>query len=283
MSLQTTQNTISRLIKEIANLETQLAAEIKKEVNKSRQLNQLDRSLTKNTSLSTLRSKQSQMIRIQEEISRIAKKKADLSKKISDKKDKLTRNQQQLDREQSAELRRKEQSDKKRRQDELKHHQKISNELRYQKRISQEIIPVTNDSVQKEYDFFISHASEDKEDFVRSLAKKLNEQGLRIWYDEFELKVGDSLRRSIDKGLRNSKYGIVVLSASFFKKNWPQYELDGLVTKEMNGVKVILPIWHKVSKDEVMKYSPSLADKVALNSSVLRIDEIVAELKKLIE
>jgi hypothetical protein len=283
MSLQSTQNTISRLIKEIANLETQLAAEIKKEVNKSRQLNQLDRSITKNTSLSTLRSKQSQMTRIQEEISRIAKKKADLSKKISDKKDKLTRNQQQLDREQSTELRRKEQADKKRRQDELKHHQKISNELRNQKRISQEIIPVTNDSVQKEYDFFISHASEDKEDFVRSLAVKLNEQGLRIWYDEFELKVGDSLRRSIDKGLRNSRYGIVVLSTSFFNKNWPQYELDGLVTKEMNGIKVILPIWHKVSKNEVMKYSPSLADKVALNSSVLSIDEIVAELKELIE
>lgn len=230
-----------------------------------------------------MKSKQSQIIRIQEEISRIVKRKADISKKISEKREKLTRNQQQLDREQSTEIKRKEQAEKKRRQDELKHHQKISNELRNQKRINQELNPVISDPVPKEYDFFISHASEDKEDFVRSLAEKLKEQGLNIWYDEFELKVGDSLRRSIDRGLRNSRYGIVILSTSFFKKNWPQYELDGLVTREMNGVKVILPIWHKVSKDEVMKYSPSLADKVALNSSVLSIDEIVAELKQLIE
>ena len=283
MSTQTTQNNISRLIKEIANLESQLAAEAKKEVTKSKQLYQIERSITKNTSLSTLQSKQGQMIRIQDEISRIVNKKAVISKKLSDKKEKLTRSQQQLSREQTTEFKRKEQADKKRRQDELRHQQKISNELRNQKRISQEINTVTSNSIPKEYDFFISHASEDKEDFVGYLAKKLNDHGLRIWYDDFELKVGDSLRRSIDKGLRNSRYGIVILSTSFFKKNWPQYELDGLVTREMNGVKVILPIWHKVSKNEVMEYSPSLADKVALNTSIQSLDEIVTELKEFIE
>ena len=73
-----------------------------------------------------------------------------------------------------------------------------------------------------------------------------------------QLKVGDSLRRSIDRGLANSKYGVVVLSSAFFAKNWPQYELDGMVAREMNGVKVVLPIWHKVSKDEVLSYSPTL-------------------------
>ena len=85
MSIQTTQNIISRLNKEISNLELQLAAEVKKETDKSKQLNQIERSINKNTSLTTLRSKQSQIIRIQEEISRIAKKKADISKNISEK------------------------------------------------------------------------------------------------------------------------------------------------------------------------------------------------------
>ena len=66
------------------------------------------------------------------------------------------------------------------------------------------------------YDAFISHASEDKQEFVRPLAETLTELGLKIWYDEFELKVGDSLRGSIDRGLVNSKYGIVVLSKNFF-------------------------------------------------------------------
>jgi hypothetical protein len=48
---------------------------------------------------------------------------------------------------------------------------------------------------------FISHASEDKEDFVRPLAETLQQLGVKVWYDEFTLKVGDSLRRKIDSGL----------------------------------------------------------------------------------
>ena len=130
------------------------------------------------------------------------------------------------------------------------------------------------------YDAFISHASEDKEDLVRPLAEKLQEAGFSIWYDEFQLKVGDSLRRSIDKGLANSRFGIVVLSPSFFAKNWPQYELDGLVAKEMSIGKTILPLWHRVSKDDVMRYSPSLADKVALNTAMYTVDELVEKLEE---
>src|ERR1051325_3140270 len=76
-----------------------------------------------------------------------------------------------------------------------------------------------------DYDAFICHASEDKDDLVRPLAEGLMKLGHKIWYDEFQLRVGDSLRRSIDKGLARSRFGIVVLSPSFFAKNWPQYEL----------------------------------------------------------
>ena len=117
---------------------------------------------------------------------------------------------------------------------------------------------------------------------VRPLAEELKNLGYRVWYDEFELSVGDSLRRKIDQGLSNSRYGVVVLSTSFFAKNWPQYELDGLVAREMQGSKVILPIWHKVSKDEVLSYSPTLADKVALNSSILSIKEIAIKLSEVL-
>lgn len=130
------------------------------------------------------------------------------------------------------------------------------------------------------YDAFISHASEDKEDLVRPLADALQRQGLRVWYDEFELKVGDSLRRSIDRGLASSRFGIVVLSPDFFAKNWPQYELDGLVAKEIAGGKVILPLWHKVSKDEVLAQSPSLSDKVALHTATLTVEELAAKLRE---
>jgi hypothetical protein len=115
---------------------------------------------------------------------------------------------------------------------------------------------------------FICHASEDKESFVRPLAEELIKRGIKIWYDEFTLRVGDSLRRSIGRGLAESDYGIVVLSPSFFLKKWPQDELDGLVAREnITDRKVILPIQHEISSDEVARYSPTLADRFALKSS----------------
>jgi len=119
-----------------------------------------------------------------------------------------------------------------------------------------------------DWDTFVSHASEDKEAFVRPLAEALRAKGLRIWYDEFALTVGDSLRRSIDRGLARSRFGIVVLSPSFFAKEWPQKELDGLVAREVNGRKVILPVWHGIDAETIRKFSPLLADRVAVSSAV---------------
>jgi len=133
------------------------------------------------------------------------------------------------------------------------------------------------------YDAFISHASEDKDTFVKPLVEALQSNGYKVWHDEFTLKVGDSLRRSIDNGLINSRYGIVVLSSAFFAKNWTQYELDGLVTREMEGHKVILPIWHLVTKDQVQNYSPTLADKKAINSSLSTISEIITQLAEVLD
>ena len=77
-------------------------------------------------------------------------------------------------------------------------------------------------------------------------------------------------------------YGIVIISPNFIKKNWTEYELNGMITKEMNGHKVILPIWHKVTKNEVINYSPALADKLALNTSIHTVEEIVTSLKDLL-
>jgi hypothetical protein len=132
------------------------------------------------------------------------------------------------------------------------------------------------------YDAFISHASEDKQAIVRPLANALGKMGFRIWYDEFELRVGDSLRQSIDKGLVNSRYGIVVLSPAFFAKNWPQYELNGLTAREMEGHKVILPVWHKVNKADVLQFSPTLADKVAVSTKGNTIKHIATKLEKVL-
>lgn len=132
----------------------------------------------------------------------------------------------------------------------------------------------------KDYDVFVCHASEDKDDLVRPLAHALDDHGLVVWYDEFELRIGSSLRRSIDTGLANSRFGVVVLSAAFFSKGWSNYELDGLVTREIasGGAQIILPIWHRVTKDEVAAYSPSLADKLARSTGESTVAEIAKEI-----
>jgi hypothetical protein len=134
----------------------------------------------------------------------------------------------------------------------------------------------------KKWDVFVCHASEDKDAIVRPLANALKEKGLGVWYDEFELQLGDSLRRKIDQGLSDSRFGIVVLSRNFFVKEWTQKELDGLVAKEDGKEKVILPIWHDVDKDYVKSYSPILADKLAVSTNE-GLDKVVSEVLKVVQ
>ena len=132
-----------------------------------------------------------------------------------------------------------------------------------------------------EWDVFLSHASEDKEDFARPLAQGLRERGLKVWFDEFTLAVGDSLRRSIDRGLAHSRFGVVVISSAFLRKEWPQKELDGLVAREVGGVKVILPVWHKINADQIRRCSPTLADRLAA-SSESGLDQVISDLVRAI-
>jgi hypothetical protein len=132
------------------------------------------------------------------------------------------------------------------------------------------------------HDVFISHASEDKDEIVRTLATALVDEGLNVWYDEFTLRIGDSLRQKIDQGLARSRVGLVVLSKAFISKGWTNYELDGIVTRSVSGDQILLPIWHGITKQEVMDFSPSLADKVARSTATHTVQEIAAEIKDLL-
>ena len=139
------------------------------------------------------------------------------------------------------------------------------------------------DDYEKEYDVFISHASEDKDDVARPLAEALRNNGLTVWYDEFELRIGDSLRRKIDKGIANSNFGVIVISRDFIDKGWTNYELDGLITRAVNGEQTMLPVWHNITKREVINYSPSLADKLARSTTDFTVEEIADEIADLIQ
>ena len=120
----------------------------------------------------------------------------------------------------------------------------------------------------KSWECFIAYAGEDRADVVRPLADKLQEAGVKVWFDEWELRVGDSLSRKIDEGLRQSAYGVVVLSPRFFGKGWPERELSGLVQRQTaEGTKLVLPVWHEVDADQVRNCSPPLADLIATSTS----------------
>ena len=133
----------------------------------------------------------------------------------------------------------------------------------------------------KKYDVFICHASEDKL-FVNKLANALKNHKVEVWYDDFQLGWGEDLRQAIDNGLKNSLYGIVVFSKSFLqRKKWTEYELNGLFAREKKGQKIILPIWHDISRDDLVQYSPSFADRIAKRSSD-SLEKIVDKLKGII-
>ncbi len=117
---------------------------------------------------------------------------------------------------------------------------------------------------------FISHDSRDKEPFVRELASKLQTMLCTVWYDEFSLVPGQSLRASIEKGLKTCKKCVLVLSPHFIgNEGWTKAEFDSIFTREMLERKnVVIPVWHGVTKEQVYEYSPRLLDRVAISSSV---------------
>lgn len=132
------------------------------------------------------------------------------------------------------------------------------------------------------WDVFISHASEDKDTVARPLRDALTKLGVTVWLDEAQMRIGHSLRRKIDEGIRSSRFGVAIFSDSFFRKGWTNHELDGLVTRTVAGEQSLLPIWHNLTADKVMAYSPSLADKVAMNTSEYSIEDIARQIAEVI-
>lgn len=281
MSISSLQSQVERLQREIGAFQTKLSQATKKEADAAGKIAQVQRSMNGRITPSQLQSKLRELSRHQDDAARAQKDQADLNKKLADKTRDLHRYKADLAKEEERERKRLIDLDKRRQKEMADYNRDLGRQLSAQRsrlaaprRRAPQLAAETADR----HDLFISHASEDKDEFVRPLAEALQALGVSVWYDEFQLKVGDSLRRSIDKGLADSRFGVVVLSGAFFAKNWPQYELDGLVAREMNGVKVILPVWHRVTKDEVMRFSPTLADRVALNSSMQSVAEIAQKL-----
>lgn len=292
MSASTARSTVARLQKEIADLRVKDAAGAKKEASLTEKMVKASNAARTSKSASTIASKLTEASRASSEIASVQNRRANLSKSLAAKTAELTRAQTALDKAEEAD-RKKIAADQKKADDaRAQQLKRLEDQLAVQRRaalaapISVAVVETSAeaaaDALLPKYDVFISHASEDKDGFVRPFAEKLVAAGVRPFYDEMSLVWGDSLRRRIDEGLARSRFGVVILSKPFFAKDWPQRELDGLVQLEIAGRSRILPIWHEISKDEVARFSPTLADKLALNTALLTVDEIVARLATLL-
>lgn len=274
------QSQINRLNKEIADLRKADAQEARKEADLVAKMNRANEAAGRASSRSTVQSRLREAERASGDLAAVQKKRAQIAGRVADKSKSLAGYEERRAADEQKARKKAAYEQKRLIREREAHERRISDTLR----IRAASVAERNDvPIDDAHDFFISHASEDKDGFVRDLAEALRAKGARVWYDEFSLKIGDSLRRNIDRGLAASRFGVVVVSEAFFRKEWPNRELDGLVALETQGRSRILPIWHKVSKDEVARYSAPLADKVALNTSLKSAGEIAADLMTLIE
>lgn len=288
MSSKTYQDKVNRLDREIADLEKKRAQVTKQIADKNTRAISLNSSL-KSASTSTYASKVKQISVLNGEVAKLQVKQADYEKQIGRKRDERNHANIQLQQE-IAKENKKLLDDQKRAQKRItddynkeirKLKKSVENSVHI-KTVSTNIYNEVNDE-ETQYDVFISHASEDKESFVNEFVDELEKRGISVWYDKQEIKWGDSLRSKIDAGLRNSRFGIVVISTHYISKGWTQYELEGLFNIEMTNGKTILPIWHDITKKQVQDYSPSLAGRLAMTTANMTPSEIAEELYKILK
>lgn len=281
MSVDQYQRTVNSLDKDIADLEKRKAAADKKAADEAKKANNV--TISKNASAATVRSKQREFERHKAASNKAAAESADYAKKIADKRTRRNSAYQKLQKEQ--------QKEQKAQQNILKNMQQT-----YEKRIAElesQALPATISTINngtgeqavEEYDAFISHAWEDKEAFVDELVDEMRKAGISVWYDTSKISWGDSMRQLIDDGLRKSKFGVVVLSPNYIAegKYWTKAELNGLFQLESINGKTLLPIWYNLNKQDVINFSPIIADKKALTTASMTAQEIAAELAALLQ
>ena len=281
MSVDMYQRTVNSLDKDITDLEKIKAAADKKAANEAKKENNV--TISKNASAATIRSKQREIERHKTASNKASAESADYAKKIADKRTKRNNAYQKLQKEQ---------------QKEQQTQQKILKNMQqeYEKRIAElqsQALPtdinmgnnVLSEQTIEEYDVFISHAWEDKDDFVDELVDEMRKAGITVWYDTTKISWGDSMRQRIDEGLRRSKFGVVVLSPNYIAegKYWTKAELNGLFQLESINGKTLLPIWYNLNKQDVINFSPIIADKKAMTTASMTAQEIAVELAALLQ
>ncbi len=133
------------------------------------------------------------------------------------------------------------------------------------------------------WDVFMSHASEDKEEFVDALVAGLGDAGLAVWYDKKQITAGDSLPSKVSEGLRKSRLIVAAVSLNFLAKGWPKRELDAGMSDELtNGAKRVVAVLLNIRFERLAEHSLLLSEKLAIYADK-GIPHVVAEIKRAVD
>ena len=283
MSVTQYQNSVNNLDREIASLERKKSTVDSEIARLEDSISKDQKYISSHPTSSTSSSKLREIDRLVKSKVQKQKESADLMKKIAEKRNKRNSEYIRLQKEQERESKKIEAENRRKFDNYQNQIKALNNQLNMPKVVFQNNISDLPD--EDEYDVFISHAWEDKEDFVEEFVIELEKLGLKVWYDKAKMKLGDSMRQKIDSGLNKSKYGIVVLSPNYIAegKYWTKTELDGLFQLESVNGKRIIPIWHNLQKKEVMAFSPTIAGKFAASTATQTPEEIAKQIKELFE
>jgi len=130
-------------------------------------------------------------------------------------------------------------------------------------------------------DVFLCHAWDDRQGIAKELHDLLVSNGVSVWFSEKDVGLGVPLMRAIDKGLANSRIGLVLVTPAFLRR-LPQ---EGIADKELSALLArdqLVPIVHNTTYEALREVSPLLASRSGLSTSEEAIADVAAKLAELI-
>ena len=125
-------------------------------------------------------------------------------------------------------------------------------------------------------DLFLCHAWDDRIDAARELHSHLTSRDASVWFSEEDVDLGKSLLREIDRGLRNSRIGIVLVTPALLKS----LEAEGIADKELSALLAtdrVIPVAHGTTFEELREVSPLLAARSGLSTDGSSLAEVAAK------
>lgn len=134
----------------------------------------------------------------------------------------------------------------------------------------------------KEFDYFITYAQEKYKEIAQPLANAMAFRGKKICLEDFAMEKEDNLVKMVQKGFLQAKRGIIIISKEFAENGWLTYELDEILNLKKNDENLVTPVWHRVTKDEIIQAcGTAFLSTMEYNTMTRTVTELIADLLNL--